>query len=245
MTDEKKRDGKWFSSVPRHVAIIMDGNGRWAKKRGLSRLKGHEQGSESVRAVLRACRKAGVKYLTLYAFSVENWVRPRSEVRGLMSLLIRFLRMEEHELHDNQVRLRVIGRIADLPKEVQKEAFRVMKETEQYTGGQLILALSYGGRAEIMDAVRVIAGKVEEGSLKPDKITEETITDHLYAPDIPDPDLLIRTSGEIRVSNFLLWQLSYSELYFTDVLWPDFREKEFMDAIEEFGRRHRRFGDVQ
>ena len=172
MTDERKRVGKDISGIPRHVAIIMDGNGRWAKKRGLSRLKGHEQGSESVRAVLRACRKAGVKYLTLYAFSIENWVRPKSEIRGLMSLLIRFLRMEEHELHDNQVRLRVIGRIADLPREVQKEAFRVMKETEHYKDGQLILALSYGGRAEIIDAVQAIARKVEAGSLKPGNIPQ-------------------------------------------------------------------------
>ncbi len=245
MTDERKKDGRQHGSVPQHVAIIMDGNGRWARKRGLSRLKGHEQGSESVRAVLRACRKAGVKYLTLYAFSIENWVRPKSEVRGLMSLLIHFLKTEEHELHDNRVRLRVIGRIADLPGQVQKEAFRVMSETEHYTDGQLILALSYGGRAEITDAVRAIARKVETGKLKPDRISEETIASHLYAPDIPDPDLLIRTSGEIRISNFLLWQLSYSEFYFTDVLWPDFREKEFMQAIEEYGRRHRRFGDVQ
>jgi len=244
MTDERKREGKEKSCVPRHVAIIMDGNGRWAKRRGLSRLRGHEQGSESVRAVLRACRKAGVKNLTLYAFSIENWIRPKSEISGLMSLLIRFLRMEEHELHDNKVRLRVIGRIADLPKNVQKEAFRVMKATEHYEDGQLILALSYGGRAEITDAVQALAKRVKAGEVNPDKIDEEMISGSLYAPDVPDPDLLIRTSGEIRVSNFLLWQISYSEFYFTNVLWPDFREKEFMEAIEEYSRRHRRFGDI-
>lgn len=245
MTDEKKKDGKEKPLVPAHVAIIMDGNGRWAKQRGLPRLKGHEQGSESVRAVLRACRQAGVKYLTLYAFSIENWIRPKSEIRGLMSLLIRFLRGEEHELHDNKVRLRVIGRIEDLPKGVQKEACRVMKATEHYEGGQLILALSYGGRAEIVNAARQIALKVKAGDIDPEKIDEAMIGQHLYAPDIPDPDLLIRTSGEMRASNFLLWQISYSEFYFTNVLWPDFREKEFLEAIGEYSRRHRRFGDVE
>ena len=232
------------SSVPEHVAVIMDGNGRWAKARGLPRLKGHEAGAESVRAVLRACRDAGVHYLTLYAFSVENWVRPKSEIRGLMHLLATFLTEREHELHENKVRLRVTGRLSDLPRPVQVGLKRVMKSTEAYGNGQLILALSYGGRAEIADAVRSIAEEVAAGTLKPRDVCEQTISDHLYLPDVPDPDLMIRTSGEMRLSNFLLWELSYSELYVTDVLWPDFREAEFEAALESFKQRRRRFGDV-
>lgn len=233
------------NKVPRHVAIIMDGNGRWAKRRGLPRIKGHEQGAESVRAVIHACREAGVKYLTLYAFSVENWIRPKAEIDGLMRLLVRFLKTQEYELHDNRVRLRVIGRIEDLPKRIQDELDRVMSATGHYDEGQLILALSYGGRAEIVNAVRQIATRVQAGDLDPKKIDENTIAAHLYAPDVPYPDLLIRTSGEMRISNFLLWQISYAELYVTDVLWPDFREREFMKAIAEYGKRQRRFGDIE
>ncbi len=232
------------SAIPRHVAIIMDGNGRWAKARGLPRIRGHHMGADSVRAILLACRKFGVEYLTLYAFSSENWVRPRAEVGGLMSLLRRFLRQQAHELHDHQVRLRVIGHIQDLPALVRRELEKVMEETARYTKGHLILALSYGGRQEITDAVRAIAGRVAEGGLKPADITEKTIASHLYLPDVPDPDFMIRTSGEMRISNFLLWQLSYAELYVTDVLWPDFREPEFKRALAEYGRRHRRFGNI-
>jgi undecaprenyl diphosphate synthase len=231
--------------VPRHVAVIMDGNGRWAKNRGLPRIKGHEEGSKSVRAVVRAARDAGVEYLTLYAFSVENWVRPKAEIDGLMQFLGRFLKNNEHELHENEVRLRTIGRVADLPKDLQKGLADVMERTKPYTKGHLVLALSYGGRTELAFAARSIAEAVARGELSASDIREETVAQHLYAPDIPDPDLLIRTSGEMRVSNFLLWQLSYSELYFTDVLWPDFREKHFMAAIEEYGKRHRRFGDIK
>jgi len=227
------------------VAIIMDGNGRWATSRGLPRIRGHQVGAESVRAVLRACKQAGVKYLTLYAFSVENWIRPKDEISGLMSLLRRFLRKDEQELHENRVRLRVIGRMGDLPASVQAELKRVMTATEHYDDGVLTLALSYGGRAELVDAVRKIAGQVRKGELEPESIDEKVIAQHLYAPDIPDPDLMIRTSGEMRISNFLLWQLSYAELYVTDVLWPDFREPEFMKAIEDYGRRQRRFGDIK
>jgi len=230
--------------IPQHVAIIMDGNGRWAQRRGLPRIRGHQVGTESVRAIVRACKKAGVKYLTLYAFSVENWVRPKTEIRGLMRILKHFLMKEEQELHKNQVRLRVIGRLYDLPADVQAELKRVMKATGHYTGGQLILALSYGGRAEIVDAVRSIAKKVKKGEISPDSIDDKTIAENLYAPDIPDPDLMIRTSGELRISNFLLWQLSYAEFYITDILWPDFREEEFARALEAFSRRRRRFGDV-
>jgi undecaprenyl diphosphate synthase len=233
------------SRLPVHVAIIMDGNGRWARRRGLPRIKGHQAGAESVRAVLRACRDAGVRYLTLYAFSVENWVRPKAEIRGLMGLLGRFLRNEERELHENRVRLRMIGRLHDLPAAVQAELKRVMKATEHYTEHTLTLALSYGGRAEIADAVRKIARRVKRGELDPDRIDEATVAQNLYAPDVPDPDLMIRTSGEMRISNFLLWQLSYAELYVTDVLWPDFREKQFMQALEAYAQRHRRFGDIE
>ena len=232
------------SHVPRHVAIIMDGNGRWAKQRGLSRIKGHEKGSESVRAVIRAARDAGVEYLTLYAFSVENWVRPKAEVQALMELLRRFLRDEEHELHEQKVRLRVIGRMSDLSAGVRAELERVMKATEAYTAGNLVLALSYGGRMEIAAAALALAQRVQAGTLDLEAIDEAAVARHLYAPDVPDPDLMIRTSGEMRISNFLLWQLSYAELYFTETLWPDFREADFVKAIEEYGRRHRRFGDI-
>ncbi|MBL7075877.1 MAG: isoprenyl transferase [Kiritimatiellae bacterium] len=232
------------AEVPRHVAIIMDGNGRWAKQRGLPRLKGHEQGAESVRAAIRSCRDAGVDYLTLYAFSVENWSRPRPEINGLMRLLRTFLRDRAQELHDDRVRLRATGRIADLPDAVRKELERVMRETETYENGTLILALSYGGRAELVDATRRIAAEVKAGTLDPDAIDEQTIADHLYLPDVPDPDLLIRTSGEMRLSNFLLWQLSYTELYVTDVLWPDFRDDEFKKALAAYAGRERRFGGV-
>jgi undecaprenyl diphosphate synthase len=233
------------SKVPRHVAIIMDGNGRWAQQRGLPRIKGHQAGAESVRAALKACKKFGVRYLTLYAFSVENWVRPQAEIRGLMQLLHRFLTKEENELHENRIRLRVIGRMEDLPASVRKELLRVINATEKYEDGNLTLALSYGGRAEIADAVRAIARRVKQGELRPEEIDEKTVAAHLYAPDLPDPDLMIRTSGEMRISNFLLWQLSYSELYVTQVLWPDFREDEFAKALEEYARRHRRFGDIK
>mgnify|MGYP003586716041 CR=1 FL=1 len=223
----------------------MDGNGRWAKARGLPRIRGHHVGADSVRAILLACRKIGVEYLTLYAFSSENWVRPRAEVTGLMGLLRRFLRNQAHELHENKVRLRVIGHIQDLPATVREELEKVMQETRHYTEGHLILALSYGGRQEITDAVSAIARKVEARELKAADITDQTIAQHLYLPDVPDPDYMIRTSGEMRISNFLLWQLSYAELYVTDIYWPDFREPQFLAAIEEYGRRHRRFGNIK
>ncbi len=228
--------------TPRHVAVIMDGNGRWAAMRKLPRLRGHEEGAESVISIVRACRDAGVEYLTLYAFSKENWSRPRAEVYGLMDILLRFLRQKEHELHDNRVRLRVIGRIGDLSKAVQKELQRVQDATRDYKGGTVVFALSYGGRSEIVDAARQIALRVKSGEIEPGEIDEAMISQNLYAPDIPDPDLLIRTSGEMRVSNFLLWQISYAELYVSDVLWPDFREEEFVKALAEYSRRDRRFG---
>jgi len=235
---------KTASGIPRHVAIIMDGNGRWAQARNLPRLEGHKAGAESVRAVIRACRQAGVKYLTLYAFSVENWVRPRAEIYGLMNLLKKFLRENERELHEHKVRLRVIGRLEDLPRGVRRELARVMEATRAHRAGQLILALSYGGRTEIADAARQIAREARAGTLDPETVGPETVAARLYAPDVPDPDLVIRTSGEMRVSNFLLWQISYSELYVTPVLWPDFREPEFAAALAEYGRRRRRFGGL-
>ena len=237
--------GDSASSIPRHVAIIMDGNGRWAKQRGLPRIKGHEAGAESVRSAVRTCKKLGVKYLTLYAFSTENWIRPRTEVEGLMGLLRYFLNREEKEFHENRVRLRVMGRMQDLPKKVQTELNRMMEITAQYDEGQLILALSYSGRTELADAVRDIAGRVRKGSLEPDQIDENIISESLYLPDVPDPDLMIRTSGELRLSNFMLWQLSYSEFYFAPVFWPEFREKDLIAAVEDYGRRQRRFGDVK
>ena len=238
MSDEKNK-------VPQHVAIIMDGNGRWAKARGWPRLKGHQEGASSLRAILRACRDHGVKYLTVYAFSSENWVRPKDEVSGLMNLLKTFLRKQEFELHENKVRLRMIGRRDDLPTAVQKELQRVMTVTAHYAEHQLILALNYGARTEITEACQRIARAARAGQLDPEKITEQTIAQHLYLPDVPDPDLLIRTSGEMRISNFLLWQISYSELYVTPVLWPDFREAEFAAALADYSQRHRRFGDIE
>lgn len=242
-TDNATEDA--LERVPRHVAIIMDGNGRWAHQRGLPRIKGHEKGSESVRAVVRACRECGVEFLTLYAFSVENWVRPKEEVSRLMRLLEHFLSREEKELHEQKVRFRVIGRIDDLPPRLRSMLADVAERTRAYTGGTLILALSYGGRTEIAHAAREIALRVERGELTASDVDEETVASHLYAPDVPDPDLLIRTSGEMRVSNFLLWQISYAELYVTDVLWPDFREEHFRDALRDYARRHRRYGGVE
>ncbi len=230
--------------IPTHVAIIMDGNGRWAQQKGLIRSKGHEKGTESVRVAIRACRKLGIRYLTLYAFSVENWNRPKPEIEALMNLLKTFLRNEIKELHENKVRLRAIGRLTDLPKSVLTELDQAIKATAHYTEATLVLALSYGGRTEIAYAAKALARKVKAGELDPEAIDEAAIAAHLYAPDIPDPDLMIRTSGEMRISNFLLWELSYSELYVTDTLWPDFREEHMIKAIEVFSRRNRRFGGL-
>ena len=229
---------------PMHVAVIMDGNGRWARERGLPRGKGHEAGAASVRAVVRACRDHGVRYLTLYAFSVENWKRPKSEVQGLMQLLRRFMDNEEHLLHEQEIRLRIMGRLEDLPKAVQKKLLRVMEDTAHYDAGQLILALSYGARTEITTAARRIAEKVQAGTMDPADIDESVFAAHLYVPDVPDPDLMIRTSGEMRLSNFMLWQLSYAELYTTPVLWPDFREEQFAEALEAYRLRDRRYGGL-
>src|SRR6184192_873696 len=228
--------------LPTHVAIITDGNGRWAKQQHLPRVEGHRHGVESVRATVRACGEVGVKYLTLYAFSVENWNRPQEEVDTLMKYLARYLKNEIGELNRNNVKLEVIGQIYRLPEFVQAQLKKTQAALAKNNGLTLILALSYGGRTEIVEAVRSIAEKVKQGKLEPAEINEQVIAQYLYTRHLPDPDLLIRTSGEMRVSNFLLWQISYSELVVTPTLWPDFRKPQLFAAIEEYARRHRRFG---
>ena len=230
--------------LPRHVAIIMDGNGRWAKQRGLPRLEGHRRGAESVRTVTTAAREIGIEYLTLYAFSTENWNRPKTEVGALMRLLNHYLEREVETMNKNNIRLEVIGRIQDLPESVLSQLEASMTATAHNTGMHLILALSYSGRAEITDAVRVIAEKARADEIAPKDIDEKTVADHLYTRDFPDPDLLIRTSGEMRVSNFLLWQLSYTEFVVTETLWPDFRRDELFAALQVYSKRQRRFGGV-
>ncbi len=230
------------ATLPTHVAIIMDGNGRWAKERGLPRVEGHRNGVESVRAVVRAAGEVGIKYLTLYAFSVENWNRPKDEVDTLMKYLARFLKNEIGELNRNNVRLEVIGQIYRLPEFVQEQLRKTQATLARNNGLTLILALSYGGRQEIVEAVRAIAAKARAAKLEPAEINEQVISQNLYTHQYPDPDLLIRTSGELRVSNFLLWQISYAEFVVTSTLWPDFRKAEFFAALEEYNRRHRRFG---
>jgi undecaprenyl diphosphate synthase len=232
------------NALPTHIAIIMDGNGRWAKERHLPRVEGHRNGVESVRATVRACGEIGVKYLTLYAFSVENWNRPKDEVDTLMKYLARYLKNEIGELNRNNVKLEVIGQIYRLPEFVQEQLKKTQAALAKNNGLTLILALSYGGRTEIIEAVRSIAEKVKQGKLEPAEINEQVIAQHLYTRHLPDPDLLIRTSGEMRVSNFLLWQISYSELVVMPTLWPDFRKPQLYAAIEEYARRHRRFGAV-
>jgi len=230
--------------VPRHVAIIMDGNGRWAREHQLPRLSGHEAGRQSVKKVVQAAIAHGVRYLTLYAFSVENWQRPREEVQGLMGLLRLVLREELAEMGREGVRLRAIGRLQDLPEAVREELESAIEKTKTNTKLDLILALSYGSRVEITEAAKAIAREVKAGSLDPERIEEKTVSHHLYTREIPDPDLLIRTSGEMRISNFMLWQISYAEIYVTPVLWPDFGKEQFADALADYARRERRFGGI-
>jgi len=230
--------------LPRHVAIIMDGNGRWAKKRLLNRVKGHEKGADSVRAVVKACREVGVPYLTLYAFSTENWQRPRMEVDALMTLLKKFLQTEAEELLTNNIRLDTIGETGRLPEDVRQSLARVVAQTRGNDGLHLILALSYGSRDEIVHAVRDIAAEAAAGRLSPSTVDEALLSAKLFTRDIPDPDLLIRTSGELRLSNFLLWQLAYAEFHFTPTLWPDFGREEFFRILADYQRRDRRFGRV-
>lgn len=230
--------------IPTHVAIIMDGNGRWAKKRNLPRFLGHKEGSRSVRAITEAAAELGIKYLTLYAFSTENWKRPEKEVGFLMGLLKDHLEKELTTMMKNNVRLMTIGDISKLPAASVKKLEDVKEKTEKNTGLRLVLALNYGGRADIISAVRKIAAEARRGKISVSSISERTISKNLHTKDIPDPDLLIRTSGEMRVSNFLLWQIAYSEIYVTPVLWPDFRKKDLVAALEEYSRRERRFGGI-
>lgn len=230
------------NQLPRHVAIIMDGNGRWAKKRFLNRIRGHEEGADSVRAVVRCCRELSIPYLTLYAFSKENWQRPETEVNALWQLLKKFLISETKELLDKEIRLCHLGDIDGIPRDVAAELLNVVERTRHLQGLVLSLAINYGGRQEIQRAARLFAADVARGKFQPEDISSELFSSYLFTREIPDPDLVIRTSGECRVSNFLLWQLAYAELYITDVLWPDFREEEFHRALEDYQKRERRFG---
>lgn len=230
--------------MPAHLAIIMDGNGRWAKKRNLPRTAGHKAGVEAVKRIVRAGGELGIKYLTLYTFSVENWKRPREEVTAIMKLLTQTTRKEIDELNRNNVRLITTGRIDGLSFSRRQILKMAMEKTRNNTGLVLNLALNYGGRAEIIDAVRGIASSVRAGHIKPGEIDESLFSNYLYTAGLPDPDLLIRTSGEMRISNFLLWQTSYTEMYVTDVLWPDFDSENLIDAIIEYQKRERRFGKV-
>lgn len=228
-----------------HLAIIMDGNGRWAQARGLERTAGHKAGAENVLNIMRAAQKFNIKYLTLYAFSTENWKRPASEVGALMKLLQEFLLHQLPAMQKENVRLNAIGRLDALPEPARLSLLAAMKATRNNTNGVLTLALNYGGRAEITDAARKIAQAAVKGEIDPDKLDESTFADYLYDPELPDADLVIRTSGELRISNFLLWQLAYSELYISDVMWPDFDENQLQKALESFGCRNRRFGGVE
>jgi undecaprenyl diphosphate synthase len=232
------------SNLPQHVAIIMDGNGRWAKQRHLPRVEGHRAGAESARIIIRTAGELGIKYLTLYAFSAENWNRPKDEVDALMKYLIHYLKTETPELNKNNVRLEVIGQIYRLPENVQEQLKKSIQILSKNNGLTLVMALSYGSRIEIVEAVRKIAEKAKQGRLDPADINEQVISQHLWTRNVPDPDLLVRTSGEMRVSNFLLWQISYTELVVTQTLWPDFRKAQFFEALEEYTRRHRRFGGL-
>jgi undecaprenyl diphosphate synthase len=229
-------------ALPHHIAIIMDGNGRWAKKRSLNRIRGHREGAESVRDIVRVSREIGIEVLTLYAFSTENWRRPQREVSALMNLLKDFLRSELAEMTENGIRLNVIGQIERFPEHVLTVLKDVITTTRANQGMMLNLALSYGGREEIVRAARNIATEVRAGRLRPEEITEPLFSDYLYTKGMPEPDLLIRTSGEMRVSNFLLWQIAYAEICITHTLWPDFRREEFIRILKDYQGRERRFG---
>jgi len=232
--------------IPRHVAIIMDGNGRWAKQRNLPRIAGHRTGSKSVKDIVKTARELNVEVLTLYAFSTENWKRPAIEVKSIMTLLKTYLKAETQNMQENNISLRCIGEIEKLPPDVQKTLSRVIQETAPQTGEKpgliLNLALSYGSRSEIVRAARIMAGKCVSGQFDPEDISEQLFASHLYTGGLPDPDLLIRTGGESRLSNFLLWQLSYSELYITETMWPDFKGESLVEAIRDYQSRERRFG---
>jgi len=231
-------------TLPAHIAIIMDGNGRWARKHLLTRIKGHEQGAETVRTIVRTSREIGIPILTLYAFSTENWERPAAEVAALMALLKRFLKSEAEEMMANNIRLNAIGQIERLPAGVRRTLAEVMAATAGNDGMLLNLALSYGGRAEILKVVREIAAEVKKSGRDPDLLTDADVAAHLYTRGMADPDLLIRTSGESRISNFLLWQIAYSEIFITETLWPDFGKAEFLEILSAYRGRERRFGRI-
>ncbi len=231
-------------AIPRHIAIIMDGNGRWAKERGLPRREGHRAGSESVREAVEACQELKVDFLTLYAFSSENWNRPKTEIKSLMTLLERFLKEKTEEMVGRNVRLQAIGRLNDLPEKCLTQLHRAIEATRENTGLTLVLALSYGGREEIIDGIKSVMRHVQEGHLDIGMLDPDVFSKHLYTRYYPDPDLLIRTSGEMRVSNFLLWQISYSEMYITPKLWPDFRKEDLHAAVKDYTNRHRRYGGL-
>lgn len=231
-------------NIPQHIAIIMDGNGRWAKQRGLSRNIGHREGARTLKKIVQSCYDLGVRYLTVFAFSTENWVRPKDEVDNLMKLLTEYLRNAENEVKDKNVRIRVIGDRKGLTQEICNEIDRVERNTAVRDGLDFVIALNYGGRQDIVNAAASLAEDIKNGKLNTSDINDKLFTDRLYTKGIPDPDLLIRTSGEMRLSNFLIWQCAYSEFYFTDALWPDFSEKHLMDAIQHFHRRQRRYGGI-
>jgi undecaprenyl diphosphate synthase len=233
-----------FTRLPRHVAVIMDGNGRWARRRGLPRVAGHRAGIAAVRDTLEGCARLGVEALTLYAFSRENWKRPAAEINALMRLLREYLQAELENLHARNIRFRTIGAVEDLAPRVQEALAHAREKTRENTGMTFLIALSYSGRAEIARAARHIAREAAAGEIDPERIDEETFARHLYTAGVPDPDLLIRTSGELRVSNYLLWQIAYAELWVTDVLWPDFRRHDLHRAVADFQQRKRRFGGV-
>ncbi len=233
-----------LSTLPSHIAIIMDGNGRWAKQRLMNRINGHEKGADAVRRIVRTCCEIGINILTLYAFSTENWQRPKTEVAALMDLLKRFLKSEAMEMHQNNVRLNAIGQIHRIPKGVRSVLQRNMEMTASNTGLTLNLALSYGGRAEIVEMVKQVAVRVKNGQLDPSAITPDIVSDNLYTRGMCDPDLLIRTGGDMRISNFLLWQIAYAEIFVTDTLWPEFSREEFMAILGDFQSRERRFGRI-
>jgi len=230
------------TNIPKHIAIIMDGNGRWAKSKGYKRVLGHERGTSTVNQIVEACVDLGVEYLTLFAFSTENWQRPKYEVNSLMKLLVSSMRKELQNMHDKKIKLSAIGNIKKLPDKVKDQLKEVMDATATYGKLKLTLALSYSSRDELIDAVKSISRKVKDNVIDVDSINQSTINTHLYTHDLPDVDLLIRTSGEQRISNFMLWQIAYAELYFCDVLWPDFTKEHLFEAINNFQKRERRFG---
>lgn len=231
-------------NLPGHIAIIMDGNGRWARRRGMPRSAGHKEGANTLRKIVTSCYNVGIKYLTVYAFSTENWTRPKSEVDSLMNLLFEYLKNADKEIGGKNIRIRVVGNVNGLPEKVRNEIARVTHKTQKNSGLNLIFALNYGGRDEITNAVKKIARDANNGKLKIDEINEQLVSSYMYTEGIPDPDLLIRPSGERRISNFLLWQCAYTEFWYSNILWPDFREDDLLKAIQDYQKRNRRYGGI-